>query len=120
MDHPHWLPWAVFAVMFLLTPFYVVFFKSDPPGFTSSRFFNVMASLLAFSVWVFALDGSFAHTFWWWKPVYGSILLIVTTLVMPVAEKLFLKFGPAPNTPPVTPPVTPPGPGTKNPPDTKK
>jgi len=120
VHNANWLPWSVFAVMFALTPFYVVFMKSDPPGFAASRNFNVIASLAAFTVWVFALDGSFAHTFEWWRPVYGSILLVITTLIMPVAEKLFLKYAPFPGpgtTPPIPPAgtVTPPA-GTVTPP----
>ena len=111
IHNENWLPWSVFGVLFLLTPFYVVFKMSDPPGFTFSRNFNVAASLFAFTVWVFALDGSFAHTFHWWNPVYGSVLLVVTTLVMPIAEKLFLKFVPNPGS--TTTPQIPPLPGAK-------
>jgi hypothetical protein len=118
-NSPDWLPWSVFGVMFVLTPFYVVFMKSDPPGFAPSKNFHWMASLFAFTVWVFALDGSFAQTFDWYKPVYGSICLVITTLIMPLAERLFLKLvpntipgttpGSTPNTPPTppAPPVTP-------------
>ena len=93
-SNPHWLPWSVFGALFILIPFYVVFMKSTPPGFTSSRNFNVLASLFAYTIWVFALDGSFAQTFVWYKPVYGSILLVITTLVMPIAERLFIKLVP--------------------------
>ena len=121
LHSPDWLPWSVFGVMFLLTPFYVVFKMSTPPGFTFSRNFNIAASLFAFTVWVLALDGSFTHTLPRWNPVYGSILLIVTTLVMPIAESLFLKFVPNPgpnNNTPAVPPAGPPAPST-NPPDKK-
>jgi hypothetical protein len=117
--YPDWLPWTVFGVMFLMTPFYVVFKMSDPPGFTFSRNFNIAASLFAFTVWALALDGAFAHTVPGWSPVYGSILLVLTTLLMPIAEKLFLKFVPNPNpgnvpaAPPSTPPATPPASGPK-------
>ena len=119
---PRWLPWAVFAVMFLLTPFYVVFMKTDPPGFAPSKNFHWMASLVAFTVYAFAIDGSFAHTFPWYNPVYGSVLLVLTTLIIPLAERLFIKLSPTtipgttpthgPTPPPVLPssPPTPPGP----------
>jgi hypothetical protein len=120
LDNPHWLSWSVFSLMLLLTPFYVVFKLSDPPGFSTSRNFNVAASLFAFTAWAFALDGSFAQSFFWWKPVYGTVILIFTTLMMPIAEKLFLKFSPpGPTTNPNTPPAPAPKPGTDTSPDKK-
>ncbi|MBS2008314.1 MAG: hypothetical protein JST01_14800 [Cyanobacteria bacterium SZAS TMP-1] len=105
LHNPNWLPWTVFGVLFFLTPFYVVFMKTDPPGFAPSKNFHWVASLFAFTIWVFALDGSFAQTFDWYSPIYGSILLVITTLILPIAERLFVKLTPN------TVPGTKPGPG---------
>lgn len=84
------LHWIVFSALLGLTPLYVCFMKTQPPGFMPNKIFPCVASAFAFAVWVFALGGPFAAT-WpeWYLPVYGSIALILTTLILPVLEKIF-------------------------------
>ena len=103
-NSPLWLTWAVFIALLSLTPLYVCYVKTEPPGIVSSKTFYWLASTLAFAVWVFALGGPFAATFAWYKPVYGSVLLILTTLTLPVFESIFYKG--TPPSPPVVPPAS--------------
>lgn len=98
-NDPHWLNWAVFGGLLALTPLYVMYMKTDPAGFAIAKCFHAFASALAFTVWVFALGGPFALSFAWYKPVLGSVLLIFTTLLLPVLEGFF--YGtPIPNSNP--------------------
>jgi len=87
---PKTLHWIVFGALLALTPLYVCFMKTQPPGFMASKVFPCVASAFAFAVWVFALGGPFAAT-WpqWYQPVFGSIALILTTLILPVLERIF-------------------------------
>lgn len=85
--------WAVFIAMLALTPLYIWF----RPGENSlkqvcSLRYRAVSGTISFAVWVFALGGPFAVTFLWYKPVYGSLLLIVTTLALPVFEKIASRF----------------------------
>jgi len=107
-NSPLWLTWSVFVSLLVLTPLYVCYIKTTPPGVVFSKTFHWVASMLAFSAWVFALGGPFAVTFDWYRPVYGSVLLILTTLTLPVLESIF--YGGNPPTPPAAPtlPTAPP------------
>lgn len=110
-NSPLWLTWSVFASLLVLTPLYVCYLKTQPPGMAMSKTFHWVASMLAFSAWVFALGGPFAVTFEWYRPVYGSVLLIITTLTLPVLESIF--YG---GSPPMTPPASVPPAPLVNPP----
>jgi hypothetical protein len=85
-NQPLWLSWAVFGALLTLTPLYVCYVKTDPPGFASSKMFHWVTSCVAFTAWVFALGGPFAVTFTWYKPYLGSVCLILVTLLIPVIE----------------------------------
>jgi hypothetical protein len=50
-----------------------------------------MASTLAFVVFIFALGGPFALTFSWYRPLYGTVVLILTTLLLPLFERFFTR-----------------------------
>lgn len=84
---PWWMYWAVFGAMLALTPLYVCFRPTPSLVLKCSMRFRAITATLAFAVWVFALGGPF-ETFSWYLPVYGSVLLIVTTLTLPVAESI--------------------------------
>ena len=86
---PHWIVWAVLSALLALTPFYVCFLKTTPPGLTSNKLFHWMTSCLAFVAWAFAMGGPFA-TLSWYQPIYGSIILVLVTLIIPVLERLFV------------------------------
>lgn len=95
------IQWIVFGVLAFLTPLYVCYMKTEPPGVALNKIFPCVASLISFTVWVFALGGPFMAT-WpkWYQPFYGSIVLILTTLILPVLEKIFYD-----STPPAAPPA---------------
>ncbi|MBK9141904.1 MAG: hypothetical protein IPM23_05365 [Candidatus Melainabacteria bacterium] len=87
---PHWLHWAVFLTLWALTPLYVIYLPGQGKDAVESKRYHVLASTLAFAVWVFAIDGGpIALSFpQFYSPIYGSLLLIVTTLVLPLLEKM--------------------------------
>ncbi|MBS1994647.1 MAG: hypothetical protein JSS83_29245 [Cyanobacteria bacterium SZAS LIN-3] len=87
---PAWLSWAVFLGLLLLTPFYVCYLKTSPPGLQTSKIFHWSTSCIAFTAWVFAMGGPFLQTHWY-QPVYGSIVLVFVTLIIPVLERRFVK-----------------------------
>lgn len=105
---PMWLGWSVFGALVALTPLYVCYMKTSPPGLVARKTFHWMASTFAFMVWVFALGGPFAATFDWYRPVFGTVLLIVTTLILPVFESIVYGSPPPTNGPPPTTGPTPP------------
>ena len=102
-DQPLWLSWGVFGVLLALTPLYVCLVKTDPPGIAWSKTFHWVAACLAFTSWAFAMGGPFAATFDWYQPYLGSVVLILTTLIIPVMEGQFYK-----SSPPAAPPAVPP------------
>jgi len=102
-NQPLWLTWGVFGTLLALTPLYVCFVKTAPAGFLSSKCFHWVTSCLAFTVWVFALGGPFA-TLSFYHSYYGSVALILTTLIIPVLEGQFYKTPPSN---PVLPPSNP-------------
>jgi hypothetical protein len=89
------LQWIVFGALLCLSPIYMCYMKTQPPGISLSKTFPCLVAAFAFGVWVFALGGPFAAQ--WpalYKPVYGSVLLILTTLIIPVLEKVFYNSTP--------------------------
>ncbi|MBP6744765.1 hypothetical protein KA344_05995 [bacterium] len=109
VNPPLWLGWGVFGVLLVLTPLYVCYVKTTPKGFASSKMFHWITACLAFSAWVFAMGGPFT-AFAWYQPYLGSVVLILTTLIIPVLEGQFYPCNPAtePAVPPAAPPATPP------------
>ncbi len=92
--HNLYLSWGVFIGLLILAPLYAVYRPSSPPppSLQAKRTFHAVAAMVAFTVWVFALGGPFATT--WpdlYRPVYGTILLIFTTLIIPLFEKILLR-----------------------------
>jgi hypothetical protein len=94
LDYQVPLYWVVFVAILILTPLYVclkptyIFFLNEPP----SRKFHAIAASVSFTVWVFALGGPFEVT--WpgiYQPFFGTILLVLTTLTIPVLEKLAVR-----------------------------
>ena len=116
-DPPLWLTWGIFGVLLALTPLYVCLVKTDPPGIAWSKTFHWVTACLAFSAWVFAMGGPFA-TLVFYKPYLGSVVLILTTLIIPVLEGQFYKSGP-PAAPPTLPPVLPPAAAPNEPPNSQ-
>ncbi len=93
VDHSIVLYWFVFLTLLILTPLYVIYRPTHSDFSEHSKNFHVVAATVAFLVWVFALGGPFAVT--WphlYRPYYGSILLVITTLTIPVLEKMSTKL----------------------------
>lgn len=92
-SHMVLLSWAVYGLCMVLAPLYVLFIPDAlQDNKECSKRFHVLASILAFGVWGFALGGPWALTFAWYKPLYGSLALIATTLLMPLLEKILMLF----------------------------
>lgn len=87
-----WLYWGVFLFLLVLTPLYVKYRPTEEAERQSVRY-HCCAATVSFAVWVFALGGPFVIT--WpeiYRPVYGSLLLILTTLTIPIIEVAAMKL----------------------------
>jgi len=84
--------WVVAAALLVLTPIWVLVAAAEPgrprPAFQAG------AAALAFVCWVFALGGPFEFQTWY-KPVYGTLVLIFVTLIIPIVEQTVVKAPPA-------------------------
>lgn len=75
------LQWIIFAFLLILTPIYmwrVTHDKTQPPAWG-----QIIISFFSFAIWVFAMGGPFT-TLSWYNPLYGSILVALYTLVIPI------------------------------------
>ncbi len=75
------VPWVVFGVLLVMTPFYLWRVTRDPEKPLAMS--QLVVGTIAFAIWVFALGGPFAEL-GWYEPIYGPILLIVYTLAIPI------------------------------------
>jgi hypothetical protein len=96
---PAWLAWAVFGGLLALIPFYVCYIKTSPASFSSRKLFHWITSCVAYTAWCFAMGGPFAREAWY-QPIYGSVILVFVTLIIPVLERFFVKPPSNPATPP--------------------
>lgn len=80
--------WVITAILFVITPFWILY-AANVPG-KPRPVFQAVSATLSFIIWVFALGGPFASQDWY-HPVYGSILLVLATLLMPLLEKIFVR-----------------------------
>lgn len=81
------LLWAVTVILTALAPLWILFAAAEPGKPRPA--FQAVASAVAFVCWVFALGGPFGFQAWY-RPVYGTLVLILATLVMPLAERAVL------------------------------
>lgn len=75
------LQWVAFALLLVLTPLYmwrVTQDKTKPPAWA-----QIIIASFSFAVWVFAVGGPFV-TLPWYNTLYGSLLVAVYTLVVPM------------------------------------
>ena len=70
--------WIMFALLLVITPLWTWRHTREPgkPAATT----QIVMSTIAFIVWVYALGGPFA-TVGLWQPLYGSLAIIVFTLL---------------------------------------
>ena len=90
-NNPIWLIWAVFLSLQILTPLYIYYIPGEHNSTEHSIRFHVLAGTLSFFVWVFALGEPWSVTFEWYRPVFGSLVLIITTLLLPILEKMLVR-----------------------------
>lgn len=73
--------WIAFVVGLILAAAYTyrqTLLPNVPPAITQTAL-----ATFAFAVWVFALGGPFSNLAWY-NPIYGSLLLIAYTLIVPL------------------------------------
>lgn len=80
--------WVVAAVLLALTPLWMLVAAAEPGK--PRPIFQAGAAAFAFACWVFALGGPFAFQAWY-RPVYGTLVLILATLAIPLAERALLR-----------------------------
>ncbi len=78
---PRWLPWGVFGLLLVGTPLYLRRVQKV------KKPLQLVLSMGAFAVWVFALGGQspFA-TLSWYQPVYGAVLMPLYTFAAAIAK----------------------------------
>ncbi|MBI2936716.1 MAG: hypothetical protein HYY22_00765 [Thaumarchaeota archaeon] len=78
---PTFLYWLVFITLLIFTPLYTwraTKEKNLPPAYA-----QIAVSTASFAIWIFALGGPF-NFIDWYKPIYGSVSLILFTLAPPL------------------------------------
>lgn len=80
--------WIVSAGLLVLTPLWIL--VTPRPANGQPPLFQAAAGTVAFACWVFALGGPFAYQPRY-QPVYGTLVLTFTTLVIPLAETAVMK-----------------------------
>jgi len=73
-----WVWWGFLAA---LSPLWIAF-ATRTPGLPVA-WFQTLVAPVAFTAWVFAMGGPFAVT-WEYPPAYGSLVLIASTLLIPL------------------------------------
>ncbi len=85
------IQWIVFGVLLTLTPLYVCFMKTTPPGFMANKIFPCLSSVVAFSVWVFALGGPFAAE--WRMTAEGGSIESPSKITIASKEDVIIRGG---------------------------
>jgi len=81
--------WIIVAVLTILTPVWILYATADPNK--PHPIFQAGAATLSFLIWIFAIPESPFSILPWYRPVYGFLLLILGTFLMPILEKVFVK-----------------------------
>lgn len=79
------LQWIITVILALLAPLWILYVAGK--GDIRRPNFQAVAATVGFVVWVFALGGPFIY-FEWYHPLYGSLSLIVSTLLFPVLDAM--------------------------------
>ena len=81
--------WIVAIALGVVTPFWILY-AAYIPG-KSRPYFQAGAATAAFAVWVFAIPQGPFSSIGWYNPVYGFLVLIFATLIIPLVEKVVVK-----------------------------
>ncbi|GAB3877183.1 hypothetical protein GCM10028824_36670 [Hymenobacter segetis] len=80
---------VIYYFLLALTPLYTWFLTQEPNK--PKPLFQTIISPIAFSAWVFALEGPFDKVKEHWnEPAMGTFVLTGTVLMIPVLERIFL------------------------------
>ena len=74
------LQWFVFIALIVLTAVYT--WQASNENGLPIAYLQIILSTASFIVWVFALGGPFL-VLEWYLPIYGSILMVFFTLIIP-------------------------------------
>lgn len=98
-----WAPWLSLAwvgVLAILAALWIPYATSDKDRGIPPHPFQTWSAVAAFLVWTFALGGAWVsllpNELAAVQPVIGSMAVAVTTLVVPLLEKMFALRRPAP------------------------
>jgi hypothetical protein len=81
--------WIVVAVLTVITFFWIMYATADPNK--PKPYFQAIAAMISFVIWVFALPSSPFAMQSWYQPVYGFLMLLLGTFLMPILEKVFVR-----------------------------
>lgn len=88
----------IFIALFIITPLWIFFAISsgtEPKPPQSLRIYQSVVALFAIIIWIYNINMNWVVLFFGSKipnsPVFGSILLALFTLLVPILEKLFVR-----------------------------
>ena len=81
--------WIVVAVLTILTPFWILYATADPNK--PRPIFQAAIAPVSFLFYVSAIPGNPLSLQSWYQPVYGFLLLILGTFLIPILEKVFVR-----------------------------
>jgi hypothetical protein len=81
--------WIVAIALGVVTPFWTLYAANDPGK--PRPYFQAGAATVGFAVWVFAIPQGPFSSIGWYNPVYGFLVLIFSTLVIPIVEKVVVR-----------------------------
>src|SRR5262249_32014608 len=79
--------WGVFVAFMILAVLYTLI-ATKRLGLPDIQWLQVVAAPIALAAWVFAFGGPFEASFAWYRPSMGSIILVVTSLLIPAVDEL--------------------------------
>jgi hypothetical protein len=79
--------WGVFVAFMILAVLYTMI-ATKRAGLPDIQWFQVVAAPVALAAWVFAFGGPFEASFGWYRPPMGSIILVLTSLLIPAVDEL--------------------------------
>jgi hypothetical protein len=82
------LGWIV-GILLVLTPLWILSATRDSQK--PIPYFQAFAAMFAFLVWLFAIPETPFSTLPGFNPFYGFVALVLSTMLIPIVEKVFVK-----------------------------
>ncbi len=76
--------WVVFFLLLVLTPIYM--WRMTQEASKSPAWDQIIVSFVSFALWVYVIGGPF-EALSWYAPQYGSILVAIFTVFVPLIRK---------------------------------